>query len=884
MLNNDRDRKRTVAFAGLLLFVFNLIGFVAFRYYISDDLYGGDVINFAVNKSSYFLQWSDIQNYGDFFSRVLSGKNKDPHTDPGAFVWRQLSGRGRQAMERLSSGPYIEKDKDLFILEFNKCLIDPEIDWPAQLIPDAKKILAEKQFVSNREYNGRILTRLFPQINYPAQFNKISLSSLMRTTWKSIPILFTIKQPTRYSPLTNLYVGTMQLFLDNSPERIMVATIINGIFYALLMTLAYFLAMEVFTSIRWAFFSVLLFQASVPAIISVYSIFSLPYLFVPLVMVAAFVCYLRYKKTGQVIFFILFVVLSIFGPWFREFSGLIPFIVLVNEIVNFKNKRSNIVIGASLLLIAHSIYPSLLTRLVGLNKGDFFGVYAQNNGQQLVTSKIRWMTPGMVLVEIPFIIWILSWVSMGFWVSREIFLPRALKFLKTAFIALLFLVPLGVACFFFAHFQDQRWQWPGEGAAAGVFIFSAIFILTTASLRFNTLMPLYFMIVFIPFMRISGNTEVHMSFALLPLSIMLVLWIREAYRAFSIRLSGVVKNICLTCLSFFFIWGMTDQILNVRACATSQKAVVRTNKEMAEWIKTHLERHCVIVCNFYNFPDIFYYSGYYFDPYETVENCPLGPSYVVHKDRDFQDLLQKKYDLTPVYLLSAQLKLFDYQRDYHEHKYVKSPPGRLEWLASFEAKNIYYYIDPLKYFVMRRYQPLPLYMDWSIDFYYNNEPSVFKRVVKADYTLYRLSDLSIGFPEPEVKNASLAPKLVDQLNGYNITGKTREEIDKSIHGAVQDTPKTIDAPRLVTDYKKYNIVYYNELFYAVPQSLGPLDLSQEKDRVRPGIIVDKKLKKIKKAINNVEISRILVKAKWYFYRMLQKLHKILFVLALYAAT
>ena len=149
----------------------------------------------------------------------------------------------------------------------------------------------------------------------------------------------------------------------------------------------------------------------------------------------------------------------------------------------------------------------------------------------------------------------------------------------------------------------------------------------------------------------------------------------------------------------------------------------------------------------FNFVDVFYYSGYHFDPYETVENCPMGPGYVVHKPEDFKHLMEKRFDTNPVYFLAADLEYYEYQKGYHAHKYVKTPPGELEKIAMFEAKNIYYYLDPLKYFIMRRYQSIPVYMDWSIDFYYNNKPSLFRRIIYADYALYRLNDLALDIQD-----------------------------------------------------------------------------------------------------------------------------------------
>ena len=429
------------------------------------------------------------------------------------------------------------------------------------------------------------------------------------------------------------------------------------------------------------------------------------------------------------------------------------------------------------------------------------------------------MSPGIVFSELPPVIWVISWISIGFWLWRSkianligepslmgiktkaasrLLLKRD-KFLRIAAIVFMFLLAGAIGYYFFGNYKDQGWQWPGTGEEIGIPIFVTLIILSVSSLRFNTFLPIYFMVLFLPFMRIGGNTEVHMSFLLAPLSMLLVLWVKELYRGNSEFFKGTAKKVCLVCLSFLFVLGLADQILNIWACANSQKAVVKTNKEMAAWLKTNVARHSIVIFNFFNYVDVFYYSGYYFDPYETVENNPLGPANVVHDDEVFRELAERSLGEVPVYFVAADLNYYDYQKEYHAHKYVKNPPGELEQIKSFNAKNYYYYADPLKYFIMRRFQPIPLYMDWSIDFYYNNTPSLFKRVVYADYTVYELKSL------------------------YKLSSLVKQPLLP-----VEKVPESVTAPELIGDYKKYNIVHYEDSFYAVPHFLGPLDSEKKK--------------------------------------------------------
>ncbi|MBU2103018.1 MAG: hypothetical protein KKF80_06445, partial [Candidatus Omnitrophica bacterium] len=243
-LKKDQNITKPALLFGLFLFIANLIGFTAFRCSISGDLFGGDIYGFTRNTNSYLLKYNDILKPDDFFSSVLSGKNKNADSSPNAFIWSRLSDEGRQAAGRISSGNKSEWDKELFIIELNKSLVDVPIEWPKHFLVDTKDSRMRKPDISNREYNIRILAALFPQISAPTYLDKVSPRSLADRMWNYVPHLFTLKQPTRYAPLSALYTVTLHNYLQNSPGRILNAIVIQAVFYALLMALMFFLAME----------------------------------------------------------------------------------------------------------------------------------------------------------------------------------------------------------------------------------------------------------------------------------------------------------------------------------------------------------------------------------------------------------------------------------------------------------------------------------------------------------------------------------------------------------------------------------------------------------------------------------------------------------------
>ncbi len=892
----NRFNTAKIWMVALSLFLINLVGYTGFRYLISNDIFGGDTVNTAVHRmDSYTLKHSNfISDPSLFYAMILSGKNKDPKSSPNAFIYSLLSPKGREALERLAKDPTNALGKEIFLLEFNRSVIDKEIDWPKSFNVDS---LGDPNLrkAGKLYYNLQVLSRIYPnniRDNLHPLFQwKYDLPSLIKTLPKMSFAYFTIDNPTRYSPLGSIYTAVVQMYLQNSPERIIIAIVLTGIIYATLMMFVFLMAVKLIKSIPWAVVSVFLFQSSVSTIISTYPLFSLPYMFVPLVMVAAIYAYLQYKDRGGIGWLMLFFYLAIIAPWFREFPGAIPFIVFASEIMSFKGRRSIVILLVSIPLMLHSIYPSLLPWFIGINRGGVYNVLSQGNVQHVANvASLNWYFNGLLFVQFPPALWIIVIISIGYWLWRSPFTFGILKYrvskiiISSFFISLLLvIVSLFVYSFFIANRNIEHFT----STSYGQFLLGLILFITLVSFRFNAVIPVYFAGTFIPFLRL-GLAELHLAFTLIPLAVIFTLWIRDLFTSITNGYERGKRPIVFLLLFGLFIIGLADHFLNMPSAALAQKRMVETNKAMAAWLKNNTTRHSIVVTNFYNFTDVFYYSNYHFDPYETVENCPMGPTQVVHNNKDFENLLNKNLGIRDVYLLAAEHEFRDSSsKYYHSHKYVRNPPGEIEKLAEFSAKTTYYYIDPIKYFVPRYFVSFIGYMDWSIDFYYDNTSTLFKRIVYADYLLYKLKDISKGFNADERPQPSVGapPHLAGSYQGYNIVdymeqfyavpqslgpldlsrdadrnrkgilvGKDRRETERFIDKEILNQEKNVP-PILAGDYKGYNIVKYGGQFYGVPQSLGPLDLSKEEDRKRKEIIISKDRKEIERLIEKAIQSR-----------------------------
>ncbi|MBF0518748.1 MAG: hypothetical protein HQK92_03400 [Nitrospirae bacterium] len=885
--------KLSVYAVAVCLFFINLAGYTAFRYFISDDLFGGDTANVSIDRmSSYTLTRNNfVVSPSLFCALILSGKNVNPDNSTNAFIYNLLSPKGRDATERLAKNPDNERDKEIFLYEFNTSVLDKNIEWPVKWLRES---LTEKNLTQagKHYYNLQVLSLLYPK------YIKDNLTTLFR--WKNDPptlikllhtsslLYFTIDEPTRYSPITNIYSVMVQSYLQNSPDRIIYAIVLMGFFYTTLMLMFFLLSFKLINSIPWSLFAVFLFQSSVATIAISYQLFCLPYLFVPLVMVSAIYAYLQYKDSARLIWLILFFSLSLIAPWLREFPGAIPFIVFASEALSYKGRRSLVILILCVPLMLHSIYPSLLPWFIGLNKGGVYNVLDQGNVQQITSHGfLNWHFGALLFIQFPPVLWLAVVASVRYWLQmeflavsntqsnqtlRSIFRNLAILLLITASIG--FLYSFYIANMNLTHYALTEY---------GPFLIALVFFITLASFRFNKILPIYFLLSFVPFLRIA-MAELHLSFVLVPISIMFTLWFKYIFTSLAnCRKNKKVRNVSAI-LAGLLVIGLADQAMNIPSTILTTRHIAKTNKEMGLWLKKNTPRHSIVVMNFYNFTDVFYYSNYHFDPYETVENCPMGPDVVVHKNKDFKNLLNNNLGIRDVYLLAAEHE-FKYKPAelYHSHKYVTHPPGAIEKLNEFSAKTIYYYLDPIKYFTPPYFISFLGYMDWSTDFYYNNTQSLFKRIVQSDYKLYKLKDMSKGFlPEEELKidGESNMLKAVGEYKGFNIlnylgklygvpqsmgpinfnsendrtrkgivTGKELDEIkmliDKEILNIEQNTH-----PKLVGDYHTYNIVKYRGQFWAIPQSMGYLDLSKEYIRNLKGILVGKNRREIETLIDN----------------------------------
>ncbi|MCE5327942.1 MAG: hypothetical protein LLG01_16160 [Planctomycetaceae bacterium] len=735
-------RVRGTLAAALIVMACQGVFYVAWRSAIDADLFGGDLVNVSLGHwDSLALGRRHVRDMSQLAAKLLAGRDAPADTIP-AVAYRRLARQGRELLEPLAASRGSQLQQDQFLLELNRSVCDAAIDWPDQALAALHLPPTPPADVPTAQYNAQVLAAAMPKTLVPSTW-RLSWSDLQTQLPRVAAYYFTQTQPTRYSPLTNVFVHMVNLFCKDAPDRIAAAIWLMGGLYGLMMAMVFILAADALRSLLWAAAAMLLFQFTLSAITMSYLLFALPYLFVPMAMAASLGCYARYKSTGHWPWLIGFVAASIAGPWFREFPGAVPFVAALCEAVTFRKWRSAVILGLCLPLMVHSVYPSLLPHVLGFNPGKVYGVFEQaNTVAQSSTAHLQWHMFIRMLLQFPPVLWLLTIAAVGHWLWRASRRP-APAWIKSPGRRLWRLLPLiaaaalAVAVGLCAFYIRRQGEWT-VGVARTVTILGLVFMLL--SLRFGVLLPAYMILVFPVFLKVT-LAEVHLAFVLFPLAIIVVLWLRDLFVELARRPLTPLRRAALAGALLVLAVAGVDHALNLRAAVTTQRELSRANREMGAWIAGNLDRHPIIVCNFYNMTDVYHHAGYRFDPFESKANCPMGPGKVVDDCDKLRRMVQAWLGHRRVYFLAAEQDFRPTHVRWDSHQFVRNPPGRLIPLADFHARNRYVYADPLRYFLPRELVSFPGYMDWSDDYYCNNLPRPFQRIVYADYTIYRLEEL-----------------------------------------------------------------------------------------------------------------------------------------------
>jgi hypothetical protein len=581
----------------------------------------------------------------------------------------------------------------------------------------------------------------------------------------------------------------------------------------------------------WAAYATLLFVSS-PAIVPASWVIGVgTQLLIPFLICLGLILYWQFEEaqtswlrvtsvTG------LFVILFL-GPWYREFLGLTSILVIFLELR--RAGRVTLLLSGAAIFLLHAIYPTAIVKAVfvrDLPLVSIFQIGSLHAAMGLPRYDFTWFdkvkgladslkieVSGYFLMLFPPSLVVLC--LSGFLLSpfRRRTTPRAeglapqsrvLEYLKanrdTVSLAFfLVFVTMSGAIWLVVEPDRSPWLLVAGWAVFGLIAFGSMI---------DPLLGIWLFLSLAPFYRVFTET-VHLSYASLPAAIIVTCGLQRLFILCRERWpdARVLQGATSTCLAILLV----DQLMNVYAAWHSIDEMNKGMKIVAATLEQQVPKGAIVVSNALHAMDIELFSGGHFRTVYTIsEGVPLI------RRADFSDMLLHLINANPghVYLLDIDQPFLGEKMIHHSHKYVRDHSVDSVLIAEIHKTQIFYpYLDPLKLLVDRPFIPFVGPPDLVNDFYDGPDlaGAPFLNEVYARYTLYHVTGTAVDSWHPE--------------------------------GHLRMTQE---------GYFGYNILDWNERYFAVPQSAGAIDEMGFLNRVYPGLLVADSLDAIRTKIDTEE--------------------------------
>ncbi len=630
-----------VGFTLVIIFVVEAVIFWWGRSETSAVLFGADAVSMTQAQGHVFgVTAANIPDFRAFALRLISAD--EAHDALAAFVFGGISGEGRDAARALASGINDSRTETGFLLSLNRDIVDGQVPWP-ESVTSGLSPPAVSRDDTERIANLQVLVRHLGLID--TSIAERSPSSLGMSLFsgemsRALSELFRVaritfdsaQQHNRYTPLSTLYGMLGQGMMLSQPNGEGIALIMATMLYGATWVAVFLLARRLIGSVPWAIFAVALAQLAPASLSASYMLFSLPYILVVLATAAALAGYLSYREDGSRFGLTFFVAMGIIGPWMRELGSAIPVIVVACEILRFDRHRSPVILTIGIPLIGHAVYPSFLPWILGVSAGPVLAVFSQGKAvAQINPSQLHFGFVTTQFVQFPPVLWIIlvTAIVMALWHAEPVrasLLLRRVSWLWRG-MAVIFVALAGVFLFAVANpgigheLDHPHWAYQDRPVMA-ILMLVALMIAALSGFRFGAVAPIYFLAMFLPFLRLN-LAEIHMVFTAPPMAIILVQWARDL-RTRSVQFNGGWQKPAKACLATALVIVTMDQSLNAVAAIRGQRALVDTHMKIADDLRRLIPRYSIVIANFLAHADIYYYSGFHFAPYQTTHNNPMG--------------------------------------------------------------------------------------------------------------------------------------------------------------------------------------------------------------------------------------------------------------------
>jgi hypothetical protein len=522
-----------------------------------------------------------------------------------------------------------------------------------------------------------------------------------------------------YRPLSAILRGYGAAWFSRETIEPLPFVVVNGLVLGLYSIVLWLLARRFTRTDGGAGLVVFLNVASVPVLTGSLVISSGIQAIVPLLICAGLLFYgnaktSRWRWMWQIPLCLVLLV----GPWFREFAGVTPLLILVAEALGLVGRRSVTVALIAICGFAHALFPTAVLHFAAFPELPLLPVYRLGN---LADALSKSSSDAGLLGSLQ----ALHWRIFGDIVSV---LPPSL----------------------FAI------------ALAGLFV-SLIRLDSIRPTRGVLFLSVFFALTFLPFLR-TFHEQVHFAYCTIPISILLVLAVERLW----LQSEGVRwRRVALVSV---LLVPLGDQAINIYAVRHVTESIYAGIRRQAAWFTEHTPPGTVVMCNAHHIEDIRYYSRGHIDLLATAGGTPDFSHWIP----DEKVLAVKLPGVKgPLYCLDARLTADDDQRGAPRRNWVvRDEVLDLEPVRAERVRCRYPFLDPLRLLLPTQNLCWPGPPDLEFDFYRGPARGRtrlrqrFEFEVSLEYRLYVAKSLVLHKYRYPVQPVLLA----QNVRGFNIVG------------------------------------------------------------------------------------------------------------------
>jgi hypothetical protein len=476
----------------------------------------------------------------------------------------------------------------------------------------------------------------------------------------------------------------------------------------------------------WAFIATVLFICSSAFLTGSWVVIASMQPIVPLVMCLGVLFYLQQRERGGALRLLNIgglALVMLLGPWYREFLGVISVLVVAEEARRWHRPTALLALG--LFGFVHGLFPMLLPKLL-----------LDPTIRVLPITSLGSVSSQLGLATHPFDLPnALGQVRLGMATDfLDLFPPSLVLIAFVAFafkglrsggrdlvaVAGLLAVGIGITGMYLVHFLPVR--------SADLLIAAAFILFGWA---FSPFLGLWMALTLLPFYKVFTEI-VHLSYPMVPASIIVSAGLREAWRLVEPRRWLA----CLTAVVMIIL--ILGQTLNVYGVWHVMQKSSEGMRQVAADLEHTIPRGAIVIGNVIHLANIDEYAHGWFVPYFSVRSGVDGPF------ADTAAAVAKLISDHPgsVYLFDASQPYIPNQYLYHSHPLVRTHAVNWIDMGTLRSTKVFYpFLDPLDALVPRQFVPFLGAPDLVQDFYRGRalDRTPFVREVFVEYHLYQVT-------------------------------------------------------------------------------------------------------------------------------------------------